>query len=170
MMGLSKHEKKDLCDGESLLPWRNRCGIRTSARSVVGTSQYMAPEVVQGASYDGRCDWWSIGVILYECLYGHTPFLADKGRQATKQNILNHRSTFSFPTRPFVSSRCQQLIAGLLQDTENRLCSRRYQFKDMQCQSQQASDRSTQTNFAGRFVFPYDAEDIKAHRWLKGVP
>lgn len=88
MMGLNKHEKKNVWDGEPLLQWRNRCGLRVSAKSVVGTSQYMAPEVVQGSSYDGRCDWWSIGIILYECLYGHTPFLADEGRQQTKQNIL----------------------------------------------------------------------------------
>lgn len=40
----------------------------------------------------------------------------------------------------------------------------------MQYQSQQAPDRSAHTNFAGRFVFPYDAEDLKAHRWFKGVP
>lgn len=40
----------------------------------------------------------------------------------------------------------------------------------MQYQSQQAPDKSIQTNLAGRFVFPYDAEDLKAHRWFKGVP
>ncbi|ROW11436.1 hypothetical protein VMCG_01189 [Cytospora schulzeri] len=169
MMGLSKHEKKNPWDGEPLLQWRNRCGIRTSAKSVVGTSQYMAPEVVQGAAYDGRCDWWSIGVILYECLYGHTPFLADEGRQQTKQNILNHHSTFSFPSRPFVSSRCQHLIASLMQDKETRLCSQRYQYKDMQQYSNSSNSRG-HAALAGRFVFPYDAEDIKAHKWFRGVP
>ena len=75
-------------DLPSVISWRNRCGVRSSANSCVGTSQYMAPEVVQGASYDGRCDWWSIGIILFECLYGHTPFLSDEGRAQTKRNII----------------------------------------------------------------------------------
>ena len=51
---------------ESILQWRNRHGKRRLAGSVVGTSQYMAPEVVRGDPYDGRCDWWSIGIILFE--------------------------------------------------------------------------------------------------------
>jgi protein-serine/threonine kinase len=92
MTGLEKHERRPLSGNntneEPLLNWRNRCGNRSAAMSVVGTSQYMAPEVVEGRKYDARCDWWSIGIILYECLYGRTPFLAKEGRHVTKQNIL----------------------------------------------------------------------------------
>ena len=64
-----RHEKLQV-DGprehESILQWRNRHGRRKLAGSVVGTSQYMAPEVIRGDPYAGRCDRWSIGIILYE--------------------------------------------------------------------------------------------------------
>ncbi|KAK3394471.1 hypothetical protein B0H63DRAFT_532636 [Podospora didyma] len=195
MAGMEKHDKKN--EDEPLLNWRNRCGNRTSAMSVVGTSQYMAPEVVEGKKYDGRCDWWSIGVILYECLYGHTPFLAEEGRQVTKQNILRHRETFAFPRSPVVSHRCQNLIESLVQDKENRLCSKRYRIKDLMAISTSTTTSSSSVtspattpggtgsrnnnhsanrhrgggprDFAGRYVFPYDAEDIRQHKWFRGV-
>jgi protein-serine/threonine kinase len=62
-----RHERhSSSSDIDNILNWRNRNGNRTLAKSVVGTSQYMAPEVVRGDSYDGRCDWWSVAVILYE--------------------------------------------------------------------------------------------------------
>lgn len=81
---------------EPILDWRNRTQRRRLARSVVGTSQYMAPEVIRGDLYDGRCDWWSIGVIMYECLYGYTPF-ACEDRHNTKLKILKHKHTLTFP-------------------------------------------------------------------------
>lgn len=52
---------------------------RQFAQSVVGTSQYMAPEVIKGDYYDGRCDWWSFGIILFEVL----PLTADVGTWLT---------------------------------------------------------------------------------------
>ena len=51
---------------EYILQWRNRRSRRAFARSAVGTSQYMAPEVIKGDDYDGRCDWWSLGIIMFE--------------------------------------------------------------------------------------------------------
>jgi serine/threonine protein kinase len=60
--------KQDGANGP-IIDWLNRTQKRQFAKSVVGTSQYMAPEVIRGENYDGRCDWWSIGIILYEvCL------------------------------------------------------------------------------------------------------
>ncbi|PKS10661.1 hypothetical protein jhhlp_002416 [Lomentospora prolificans] len=121
----------------------------------------MAPEVLRGAGYDGRCDWWSIGIILYECLYGHTPFYSDEDREKTKKNILNHRDGFRIPSRPFVTDRCKDLLRQLIQDPEERLSSYRYQLKDKSTSIHGMTGTS--------YVFPGDGEDIKAHKWFRNI-
>jgi protein-serine/threonine kinase len=75
-------------DGHELLDRLETDMRRKLARSIVGTSQYMAPEVLLGDEYDGRCDWWSIGVILFECLYGHTPFFSHSREEIKKKIVV----------------------------------------------------------------------------------
>ncbi|OQO11649.1 hypothetical protein B0A48_03376 [Cryoendolithus antarcticus] len=163
---------------EGLLTWRNRNERRKLARSVVGTSQYMAPEVILGQPYDGRCDWWSIGVILYECLYGRTPFY-DNNRQRTKENIVSYRSTLTFPVierwaRPTSEARIQlsplgddvvDLMQGMITDRDSRLSSRQYRQQEPRL-GRRASNASTSQT---KHVYPNDAEEIKAHPFFRGV-
>ena len=40
----------------------------------LGTLGYIAPEILHGRSYDKSVDIWSLGVVLFICLTGHTPF------------------------------------------------------------------------------------------------
>jgi serine/threonine kinase 38 len=71
---------------------------RENAYSTVGTPDYIAPEVLaaqngaSGYSYTCAVDWWSLGVIMYECLVGYTPFYADDP-VTTCRKILKWRQT-----------------------------------------------------------------------------
>uniref|UniRef100_A0A8C4LKF7 non-specific serine/threonine protein kinase n=1 Tax=Equus asinus asinus TaxID=83772 RepID=A0A8C4LKF7_EQUAS len=68
-----------------------------SARLPVGTPDYMAPEVLTVMNGDGKgvyslgCDWWSVGVIAYEMVYGRSPFTEGTSAR-TFNNIMNFQS------------------------------------------------------------------------------
>lgn len=57
-------------------------------QSIVGTPDYLAPEILLGMGHGTTADWWSVGVILYELLVGIPPFNADHPQQIF-DNIIN---------------------------------------------------------------------------------
>ncbi|CAN6692548.1 unnamed protein product [Malus baccata var. baccata] len=59
-----------------------------ASNSFVGTEEYIAPEIITGAGHTSAVDWWALGILLYEMLYGYTPFRG-KTRQRTFANILH---------------------------------------------------------------------------------
>ncbi|KAK9914085.1 hypothetical protein M0R45_037883 [Rubus argutus] len=56
--------------------------------SVVGTPDYLAPEILLGMGHSATADWWSVGVILFELLVGIPPFNAELPQQIFN-NIIN---------------------------------------------------------------------------------
>uniref|UniRef100_A0A4W4FDI6 Rho-associated protein kinase 1 n=1 Tax=Electrophorus electricus TaxID=8005 RepID=A0A4W4FDI6_ELEEL len=92
--------------------------------TAVGTPDYISPEVLKsqgGDGYYGReCDWWSVGVFLYEMLVGDTPFYADS-LVGTYSKIMNHKNALTFPDDSDISKDAKSLICGFLTDREVRL-------------------------------------------------
>nr|AML77519.1 putative LOV domain-containing protein [Holarrhena pubescens] len=93
----------------------------SQSNSFVGTEEYIAPEIITGAGHSSAIDWWALGILLYEMLYGRTPFRG-KNRQKTFANILHKDLTF--PSSIPVSLAARQLINALLnRDPASRLGS-----------------------------------------------
>nr|AML79008.1 putative LOV domain-containing protein [Heliotropium calcicola] len=91
------------------------------SNSFVGTEEYIAPEIITGTGHSSAIDWWALGILLYEMLYGRTPFRG-KNRQKTFANILYKDLTF--PSSIPVSLAARQLIHALLnKDPASRLGS-----------------------------------------------
>uniref|UniRef100_A0A3B4E1Q9 non-specific serine/threonine protein kinase n=1 Tax=Pygocentrus nattereri TaxID=42514 RepID=A0A3B4E1Q9_PYGNA len=92
--------------------------------TAVGTPDYISPEVLMsqgGTGYYGReCDWWSVGVVIYELLVGDTPFYAES-LVGTYGKIMDHKNSLAFPDDVEMSKEAKNLICAFLTDREVRL-------------------------------------------------
>lgn len=86
---------------------------RALAYSTVGTPDYIAPEVFLQTGYGPACDWWSLGVIMYEMLIGYPPFCSENP-QDTYRKVMNWRDTLQFPAEVPISEEAKDTIVRLV--------------------------------------------------------
>ncbi|VDK86800.1 unnamed protein product [Onchocerca ochengi] len=96
---------------------RNR---RAIAYSTVGTPDYIAPEIFQPNGYTKTCDWWSLGVIMYEMLIGYPPFCSETP-QETYRKVINWKQTLLFPPEMPISVDAKTTIKKFCSEPEHRL-------------------------------------------------
>lgn len=104
--------------GTAKLFMRNR-----NERTIVGTSYYIAPEVLK-KNYNEKCDTWSVGVVLYILLTGKAPF-DGKNDQEVLHKVRNGLMDDKNPKLLQSSPECQDLIKRLLEvKIEKRLSAK----------------------------------------------
>ena len=92
--------------------------------TIIGTPHYIAPEILEGRGYSYSCDFWSIGILTYEMIYGFLPFgnLAIGVLDIYKAIMYNNG--FHFPFENYSFKNVNQFIKCLLvKKTEKRLCN-----------------------------------------------
>jgi len=100
--------------------WRSK--RRALAYSTVGTPDYIAPEVFQQTGYDKTCDWWSLGVIMFEMLIGFPPFCSETP-QETYAKIMNWRESLEFPPEVPISRTAKKTIKRFCDSANGRVGS-----------------------------------------------
>ncbi|MCB9536776.1 MAG: protein kinase [Myxococcales bacterium] len=94
---------------------RGEAGIRTAEGRIFGTPAYCSPEQAIGApDLDGRSDLYALGVVFYEMLTGHNPFIADDALNTLRRHLEHHPTPPEGP--PDLVGLVMQLLAKKRED------------------------------------------------------
>eukprot|EP01015_Nassula_variabilis_P024869 TRINITY_DN4793_c0_g1_i3.p1 TRINITY_DN4793_c0_g1~~TRINITY_DN4793_c0_g1_i3.p1 ORF type:complete len:312 (+),score=64.85 TRINITY_DN4793_c0_g1_i3:9-944(+) len=109
------------------------------AMSFVGTADYLSPEVIAGVGHGQPTDWWGLGILIFEMLYGKPPFYSSNQNMAFE---LIQRGPLRFPNIKNLN------ISEKVKDLMTKLLEKNPQF---------------------RLGSVQDAKEIKVHPWFKDI-
>lgn len=97
-------------------------GHKKRAYSMVGTVDYIAPEVFGKTGYTETVDLWSLGTIMFEMLMGYPPFYG-KEPSTTCKKVANFRQYFEIPRDSSITPEARDLLCRLITSPEERIGS-----------------------------------------------
>ncbi|KAI0461046.1 hypothetical protein LJB42_001376 [Komagataella kurtzmanii] len=78
-------------------------------KSIIGTPEYMAPEVLKGDPYSFSCDWWSLGAVIFDMMIGKPPFTGANSK-IIMDKIVNKTLKFPYYLTPTAKELLQKLL------------------------------------------------------------
>ena len=101
-----------LCDFGSSVIIRGTEKVKNFA----GSPEYAAPEIITYSGHNFMCDWWSLGILIYELLYGNTPFF---NMDKTRMYDLINTGAISFPKFIQIEGEEKPRIYKVSEDAKN---------------------------------------------------